>query len=396
MSEPDSTPRRRPPTIDLTAKEIEAEGAASPQDSAAADAAAADGPAASRASQGGRNSRVWPYAAGVLIGAVAVAATVGGLWFAGVVPREAVAPIAPAARITAGDDVSSRLDKIEQALQTPRPDSALAGRMAAAEAQAKSLGDALAALARRVDEVAAASQSALAQAKSASVAAEEVKSAVQSGVQHGDVEALADRIATLESAVKSLRADVAQHAANADDSAARAVVVAEALRAAVERGAPYQAELATAKSLGADQNAVAALAPFAGDGVASAPALGRELSALLPALEQASEPQPKNGSFLGRLESRAQQLVRITPLDGATATAQPPGDDAASVIARLNVDANRGDIAAALADIAHLPEPARAPAAAWIKKAQTREAAIAASRRIAADALAAIAKPVSQ
>jgi hypothetical protein len=395
MSEPDSTPRRRPPTIDLTAKEIETEGSASPQDSVAEDAPAADRTAASQG--GGPKSRVWPYVIGILIGAVAVAAIVGSLWLAGYyVPHEAAAPMAPAAKTAAGDDVSSRLDKIEQALQTPQLDGALAGRMAAAEAQSKSLGDALAALAHRVDEVAVASQSALVQAKTASTVAEEAKNAAQGGVQHGDVEALADRIAALESAVKSLRADVAQHAANADDSAARAVVVAEALRAAVERGAPYQAELTTAKSLGADQNALAALASFAGDGVASTAALGRELSALLPVLAQASEPQPNERSFLGRLESRAQQLVRVTPLGGGTATTAPAGDDAASVIARLNVDANRGDIAAALADTARLPEPARALAAAWIKKAQTREAAIAASQRIAADALAAIAKPVSQ
>ena len=43
MSEADSTPSRRPPTIDLTAKEVETEPAGSTQDAAAADAANAAG-----------------------------------------------------------------------------------------------------------------------------------------------------------------------------------------------------------------------------------------------------------------------------------------------------------------------------------------------------------------
>ena len=123
------------------------------------------------------------------------------------------------------------------------------------------------------------------------------------------------------------------------------------------------------------------------------PQLGRELGALTPALYRATEAEPSNDSFLARLESHAQRLVRITPIGTAAA---PAGDDPASVIARINAAAARGDSAAALADIAKLPDVARALADGWVKKAQAREAAIAASRRIAADALAALSKPVSQ
>ena len=66
------------------------------------------------------------------------------------------------------------------------------------------------------------------------------------------------------------------------------------------------------------------------------------------------------------------------------------------MIARINAAAARGDVAAALADIAKLPDASRALADGWVKKAQAREAAIAASQRIAADALAALGKPGSQ
>jgi hypothetical protein len=74
----------------------------------------------------------------------------------------------------------------------------------------------------------------------------------------------------------------------------------------------------------------------------------------------------------------------------------PVGDDPAALIARLNADAARGDIDAALADIAKLPDPARALAQAWSNKAAARQAALADSRHIAAAALASLAKPEPQ
>ena len=48
----------------------------------------------------------------------------------------------------------------------------------------------------------------------------------------------------------------------------------------------------------------------------------------------------------------------------------PQGDEPSAVLARLEVDAANADIAAALADLAKLPDKVRAPAAAWIEKAQ--------------------------
>jgi len=379
MSEPDSTPRRRPPTIDLTAKEVGTEGAGPAPEAAAAAENAAPGNAAGRER---RNPRAGPHALGILIGAIAATAAAAGFWAAGFVPaRDNSVPAVASAAKPASDEISARLDKIQQELQGPRPDDSLAGRVTAIEAQDKALGESLAALSRRADAVAA--------------AVEEAKAAAQTAVRHADLDTLADRIAALEKAVKSLTADIEQRNANtgASDSAARATVAAEALRAAAERGVSFQAELAAVKSFGADPDAVAALTPFAASGVPSAAALGRELAALTPALQRAADSQMPIGSLLGRLEARAQRLVRITPIDAA---APPAGNDASSLIARINADAGRGDIDAALADLAKLPDAVRAPAETWIKKAQAREAALAASRRITADALGALGKPASQ
>jgi hypothetical protein len=391
-SEPDRTPRRRPPTIDLTAKEVEPDAPSSARGSAAD---AAEGRTTHKEASGEPNhsnflARASPYAVGTIVGAIVVGAIMAGFWMAGVVPlHETTAPSAQGAKVTSTDDISTRLDKIQQALQAPQPDQAVAARVAAAEAQTKALGDSLAALDRRLDEVAAASQSALTQAKNAAAAADAATNAARTDVQHNDIDALSNRIGALESTTKSLATDVAQRTSSADDRAARLTVAAAALRAAVERGAPYQAELAAVQAL-AERNATAPLEPFAADGVPSTAALAHELALLTPSLLQASGAAPSESSFLGRLETHAQKLVRITPIDA------PVGDDPSSVMARINIDAARGDIAAALAGIARLPDSARALGASWVKKAESREAAIGASRRIAADALAAIGRSAPQ
>jgi hypothetical protein len=393
-SEPDSTPRRRPPTIDLTAKEVEPETPSSTQESAAD---AAEDLTTHKEPPGEPNhsnflARVSPYAVGALVGAVVLGAIMAGFWMVGVFPphQTAAAPGAQVAKVASTAEISSRLDKIQQELQAPHADQALAARVAAAEAQTKSLADSLAALGRRLDEVAAASQSALAQAKTAAATATDaMKNATRTGVEQSDIDALNNRIAALESTMKSLSTGT-QRTSSADDRAARLTVAAEALRAAVDRGAPYQAELAVAQALGADKTATAPLEPFAADGLPNAAALAHEFALLTPSLLQASGAAPRESSFLGNLEAHAQKLVRITPIEA------PAGDDPASVIARINIDAARGDIAAALAGIARLSESARALAASWVKKAEAREAASAASRRIAADALAAIGRPAPQ
>jgi hypothetical protein len=411
MSEPDSTPRRRPPTIDLTATEVDAEKPAAAQEPsqepakepATANAPSDGGQQTGEPAPGRPRSPIKSAVAGIVggaTGAIAVIAIGAGLWFGGYVPP-GLLPASPSPQPTnnaAIDDISARLNKIEGAIATqqqkpvppPQPDPALVSRLAAAEAATKSLTDSLATLTHRIDDAAAAAQNALAQAKSASTAADAAKSAAQPDVARSDLDALAARIAPLESTVKTLADDIKHETATADDRAARLTVAAEALRAAVERGAPYQAELAAAKSLGADQSATAPLESFAAAGVPGAKALAQELASLVPALRQAAEPAASNSSFLGRLENNARRLVVITPVDA------PPGDDPASVVTRIDVDAAHSDIAAALADIAKLPDAAKPLAAAWVEKAQARDAAIAASRKLSADALAALSKPNPQ
>ena len=100
-SEPDSTPRRRPPTIDLTATEVAADKPAAGNDPAA-EGAQTDGasgqPSTKPAAGGPGDPRLFIITAfaSIAAGALIVAIIGVGLWFAGYVPaREpAAAPSA--------------------------------------------------------------------------------------------------------------------------------------------------------------------------------------------------------------------------------------------------------------------------------------------------------------
>jgi hypothetical protein len=432
-SESDNKAGRRPPTIELTATEVgnsqspASAGAEPPADAASAqdvrsenhtrsetrsesessgESAAESHAAESNAS--GSNRQLTAHAVSALLGAVVAAAIIGGVWLAGFIPpRNAAAPAeplaapSPATHSAADAAITARLDKIERAIQgQQQPDAAMGNRIAAVEAQTKSLGTSMATLGGRLDEIASSSQSAVKQADAAHAAAEAATKAnqatnqamSQNTAQHGDIEALTNRVVTLENTVKTLTAAATEAAPETDDRPARLSVAAEALRATVERGAPYQAELAAVQALGADRAATAPLQPFAGHGVPSVSALARELTALTAALESAAEPATTetDATFLDRLKANAQKLVRITPA-GA-----PPGNDPLNVVARIKFDAAHGDIDAALAEVKQLPDPIKALAGDWIKKAQSRDAAITASRQIAAEALAALSKPSDQ
>ncbi len=400
MSDPNSPPRRRPPTIDLTAQEVETEQA---QPSSGGERGTAQ-----KSARWNFADLTASHAIAAVAGAVIVAAVVAILWGAGIIPPGNGLP--PPQSVRAAPEVSAQLNKIESELQrrAPAPDPALMSRLAALEAQTKTLGDSLAALNRRLDEIAVAAKSAGERADAATAAAktageradaasaaakqtaQSAQTAAQSSVQRSDLDALANRVAALDRQITVLGNATAQQPTSTDDHAARAALAAQALRAAVERGAAYQAELAAVKSLGSPQADVAPLEPFAASGVPSAAGLGHELAQLTPSLQRASGTPAAKTTFLTRLEDNAKNLVHVTPVDA------PPGDDLSSIIARLNIAAAHADIAAALTDIARLPQPLQTLAAPWVQKANARNAAIAAAHNIAADALAGLGKSDSQ
>ena len=284
--------------------------------------------------------------------------------------------------------LSNRLARIETQLDTmsargTRPgDPALANRMAAIETALKTLVADTASLSGRLSEVADTARDARAEA--AKAAAQTSERQAPSRAAQSDLDALSARIAAQETATATVEKQLGKVANPNGDQAARLAVLATSLRLAVERGNGFAAELDDMKSVSKDPRELAPLEPFAASGVPTPAILVRDLSTLVPALMQAASTPPSEGSYLSRLEANAQRLVRIRPVD------ETPGDEPATVISRIELRSARGDIPGALAEFAKLPPQARAPAEAWIRKAESREAAIALARKISADALGAL------
>jgi hypothetical protein len=420
----DDKGRRKPPTIDLKATEIEGR-AADPVDQAAAagnqlevESSKETPPKdvlSDRAQKPPRGRGTWSaLAAGAVGGAVMallfLAADIllprdGGV--RGLVARLAhvdgasreVASQAPAHSMQGGaiDALAGRLGKLESDVATsrPAPDAGAANRLAAIEGELKALGESVGGLGRRSDEVTSAAREARQRADDTAAALAELARRAPPGPAdgaararlEGDIQTLTSRLATVEGGQKANEAEVAKHVGRqGHDRPGRMAVAVAVLNVALERGEPFAAELAAVKSLAADPKLVTPLEPFAASGVPTAAALARELTALMPALHAAAAPPPRDGSFLDKLQSNAQKLVRIRPLDEA------PGIDPAAILARIGARAARGDVAGALADLAELPPAGRAPAGAWIEKAKARSAAVESSRQLAADALAGLSK----
>jgi hypothetical protein len=389
--------RKRPAhTIDLTATEVpEATAPEQPQAAAAEPPAEPPEPPAAHEADAAPDpepdlrhgsTRTVPAAWQIFIagfaGAAIMTAVLLGLWFAGVVPsRDAGPAIADPASVAALDQ---RLAKMESSItKLPASDQGTSERLSAADNALKSLGIALAAVNKRSDEVAANAAETRARADASEKALTDLRSSVQdlmknssAGLSPAAVDSVQKRLAILEQVVKNAPTD----------RGARLALSAATLRDTVVTGAPFSTELDEVKSLGAGEKALASLVPFAAAGIPQASALAQELRALIPGMQKVAGAQAPVGGFLDRLEANAGRLVRIRPLDA------PAGDDAAAVLARVEIAATRADIPAALADLERLEPAVRAPAQAWIAKARARQAALAAARQLAADTAHALGK----
>jgi hypothetical protein len=388
--------RRPVPTIDLTASEVASEPEKT-ADPAASDPAAMRGdesvrpeppeaPADTPPADGSERAKLfWPISAGVAAAVLLILIVVSGthMWTV----RDDVALLS--ARLAATDlqlrelagrpappnvegkveELAVRAARIEAALaRPPATDAALVARIAAAENTTKSLAESIAGLNRRVEEIAA-----------REARADVARPAEGQALDQGELEILAKKIAALETTAKSIEGELAKPSA---DRALRRAVVAAALQAAVERGDPFVAEFAAAKPLAGDR--LAPLEPFARSGLPSVPALVRELHALTASMLPTGTSKPRDGGLLERLQANAERFVRIRPVGDAA------GDDPAAIVARI--ESKGSDLAAALAELRKLPAEQRAPAEAWIRKAEARIAAVALSRQFAADAMDALGK----
>jgi hypothetical protein len=308
-------------------------------------------------------------------GAIAAALVVAAVWFSGW-PGAAVPP-APQADTSAIDALTSRVAAVEARTAksgTAAADPAVAGRIEALEKSVASLRS----------EVAGAH----AQSDKLTAAVGDLKSAPNQSASSPDLGPINDRLAQLERADRAQSAEIAQATAKpADDAPLRRIVAAALLDVQVRTGEPYPAALAAAKSLAPDPAALKPLDAFAASGVPTAATLSRELLTLVPKLQPPVEETSTAGAgIVERLEAGAAKLVRIERTDAV-------GSDRGAIVARVTAAALRNDSNEARHELNTLAPGNRAAAQSWIDKADARDAALAASRQFAADAMTALAKP---
>ncbi len=112
-----------------------------------------------------------------------------------------------------------------------------------------------------------------------------------------------------------------------------------------------------------------------------------ELLALVPKLLPARSENAATGSgVIERLQAGAAKLVTIERTDTV-------GNDRGAVVARITAAALRKDSNEARRELKMLEPADRAAAQAWLERADARDAALAASRKFATDAMAVLAKP---
>ncbi|MBR1223452.1 MULTISPECIES: COG4223 family protein [unclassified Bradyrhizobium] len=398
-------PKREPPTIDLDATEVTSETAkagdttrsdtAAPE-TAASEAAAAETETATEAAAAEPAPQpapapapVSPWIVAPVSGAVAAALVIGVGWMLGwPAVQPAAAPPAPQPSAAAIDGLTARVAGLETKTSKPAAPVADPASLARIDTLEKSLA------ALRGELTTARTQN-----EKLASALNEVKSAPRAdGAPAPDLSGINEQIAKIETAMQAQAAEIAQQGSKiadkpvdtkpADDLPLRRVVAAALLDVLVRTGDPYPAALTTAKALAPNAEALKALEPFAATGVPSAGKLSGELLTLVPKLSPAlpQDTATTGSGIVERLQAGAAKLVRIERTDTA-------GNDRGAVVARATAAALRNDANEARRELKTLAPADRALAQAWLDKADARDAALAASRQFAADAMAVLSKP---
>lgn len=294
------------------------------------------------------------------------------------------------------DDLAWRLSKLETAgAGVPAefaPNSALANRLTATETSLNSTVQQIAELDRSVRDNATAARRAgeRAEAVASLLAAQkkaDVDQAQRQRTERSALDGLTARIEAQDAALRAMEVQFGRFASTAPDKPLRVAVIATALRTAVERNYPFVTELAAARTLGLEPDALAALEPFAATGVPNANELLRELATLVPEMLRVSAPAGQEGNYLERLQANAAKLMNIRPVGDI------PGDDPATVIGRIELKMVRPDIAGVLAELDKLPAAAQEVAQPWRNKALARETAVKSARQLETGSIAKLEEP---
>ncbi|MET3579273.1 hypothetical protein ABID19_002298 [Mesorhizobium robiniae] len=320
-------------------------------------------------------------AAGIIGGVIALAAA-GGLQFAGLLGAPGAGGVSldgingeiaslkseiAGLKDTAGNnDASAKVDGLSSALDQVKTD--VAALKSAVERGGAGDTAGLAALGDRVKQIETA-VAALGQAGNSAPIdlgpLNEKLTGLDAAVKSAGETATAQdgRLAALEQAVSQLSGKVE---AQAGQPKVALAIAASALKAALDRGAPFAAELETLAAISPNAPEIGTLRPYAEKGVPTRAQIAAEVPAAANAMITASEPVDQNAGFLQNLLSSAESLVKVRPI-GAVEGAGAP-----ETVARMEVAVSQGDYAKALSEYDTLPEAVKAAGADFAGKLKAR------------------------
>jgi hypothetical protein len=171
------------------------------------------------------------------------------------------------------------------------------------------------------------------------------------------------RLGALEQSVAALSAKVDSQAQQPKIALA---IAASALKAAIERGSPFQSELETLAAVAPQAPGLAELRTHAENGVATRADILAETDAAANAMIAAASPPSENADFFERLLDSAESMVTVRPIGAVE------GPGAPETVARMEVALKAGDLAKAIAEFDTLPEPAKAAGAVFADKIRAR------------------------
>ena len=175
------------------------------------------------------------------------------------------------------------------------------------------------------------------------------------------VDKLSSQIGGLEQRIATL---AAPRVAAAASSVADDLIALNTLTAVVQSGRPFAKELEVARTrLGERAAPLAKIEPFAAKGLPTTGALAASFGDLAPELLRSPE---SGGDFLSRLLANASRLVEVRQVG------EPQGSSVSAIVARAETKLGRGDLAAAIAEVEALPEPAKSKTAEWLAGARQR------------------------
>ncbi|AZO52142.1 MULTISPECIES: COG4223 family protein [unclassified Mesorhizobium] len=171
------------------------------------------------------------------------------------------------------------------------------------------------------------------------------------------------RLAALEQSVSQLSGKVDAQASQPKIALA---IAASALKAALDRGAPFSAELDTLAAISPDAPQLATLRAYAEKGVPTRTEIASQMDAAANAMVAAATPVDQNAGLLQNLMSSAESLVKVRPIGAVE------GPGAPETVARMEVAVTQGDYAKALSEYDTLPEAAKAAGADFAGKLKAR------------------------